>query len=188
MENHNRQYNRRSIRLKNYDYSKPGAYFNTICSHDRKCLFGKNIDGVMHLNKFGEITRQCWLDIPNHFHRPQLDEFVIMPIHIHGIIFIMDNCESYSNNIGVIHELPLQQNELPQLIQRRKMLLPKIIGRFKMNVGKQINQIRQTPGAPVWQRNYYENIIRNDDELNKIRGYIINNPLNWELDENYVTN
>jgi REP element-mobilizing transposase RayT len=99
-----------------------------------------------------------------------------MPNHIHGIIFI----------VGAIHELPLQQNEFPQLIQRRKMLLPKIIGRFKMNAAKQINQIRQTPGIPVWQCNYYEHIIRNDNELNKIREYIINNPLTWQTDENYV--
>jgi REP element-mobilizing transposase RayT len=75
---------------------------------------------------------------------------------------------------------------LPEWIQRRKVLLPKIVGRFKMNAAKQINQLHQTAGVPVWQRNYYEHIIRNDEDLNKIREYIINNPLNWELDENYV--
>ncbi|MCM8782689.1 MAG: transposase, partial [Candidatus Omnitrophica bacterium] len=78
---------------------------------------------------------------------------------------------------GAIHELPLQNQ-----YQRRKMLIPKIIGRFKMNSAKQINQLRHTPGIHVWQRNYYERMIRNEDELNKIREYIINNPLKWELD------
>ncbi|MCX7984388.1 MAG: hypothetical protein N3A63_05755, partial [Bacteroidetes bacterium] len=101
-----------------------------------------------------------------------LDEFVIMPNHIHGVIIINEN-----DIVGAIHELPLQD-----IKQRRLMTLPKIIGRFKMNVGKHINQLRNTPGIPVWQRNYYEHIIRNEKELNTIREYIINNPLQWEID------
>jgi REP element-mobilizing transposase RayT len=172
----NNKYNRRSIRLKNYDYSSPGAYFITIVTNNRQYLFGEIVNNEMILNEYGEIANKYWYEIPKHYTNTQLDEYVIMPNHIHGIIFI----------VGAIHELPLQQNEFPQLIQRRKMLLPKIIGRFKMNAAKQINQIRQTPGIPVWQRNYYEHIIRNDNELNKIREYIINNPLTWQTDENYV--
>jgi REP element-mobilizing transposase RayT len=172
----NNKYNRRSIRLKNYDYSSPGAYFITIVTNNRQYLFGEIVNNEMILNEYGEIANKYWYEIPKHYTNTQLDEYVIMPNHIHGIIFI----------VGAIHELPLQQNEFSQLIQRRKMLLPKIIGRFKMNAAKQINQIRQTPGIPVWQRNYYEHIIRNDNELNKIREYIINNPLTWQTDENYV--
>jgi len=170
------KYNRCSIRLKNYDYSSPGTYFITICTYNRQCLFGEIVNGEIRLNEYGEIANKYWYEIPKHYTNTQLDEYVIMPNHIHGIIFI----------VGAIHELPLQQNEFPQLIQRRKMLLPKIIGRFKMNAAKQINQIRQNHGIPVWQRNYYEHIIRNDNELNKIREYIINNPLTWQTDENYV--
>ena len=94
-----------------------------------------------------------------------MDEFIIMPNHIHGIIFI----------VGAIHELPLQK-------YRRKMLLPKVIGYFKMNTAKQFNQILNRTGQPFWQRNYYEHIIRNEKELNRIREYIQNNPLKWELD------
>mgnify|MGYP000864351402 FL=1 len=172
----NNKYNRRSIRLKNYDYSSPGAYFITIVTNNRQYLFGEIVNNEMILNEYGEIANKYWYEIPKHYTNTQLDEYVIMPNHIHGIIFI----------VGAIHELPLQQNEFPQLIQRRKMLLPKIIGRFKMNAAKQINQIRQNHGIPVWQRNYYEHIIRNDNELNKIREYIINNPLTWQTDENYV--
>jgi REP element-mobilizing transposase RayT len=169
----NNKYNRRSIRLKNYDYSSPGAYFITIVTNNRQYLFGEIVNNEMILNEYGEIANKYWYEIPKHYTNTQLDEYVIMPNHIHGIIFI----------VGAIHELPLQQNEFPQLIQRRKMLLPKIIGRFKMNAAKQINQIRQTPGIPVWQRNYYEHIIRDTDDLSRIRHYISDNPKNWNNDE-----
>ncbi len=171
------EHHRRSIRLKNYDYSQPAAYFITICTHNRECIFGEIVDGKMVLIAFGEIAKQCWIEIPQHFPQVQLDAFVIMPNHVHGIIII--------NDVGAIHELPLQMNQNEFIHHRRKMLIPKIIGRFKMNLAKQINQIRQSPGTSVWQRNYYERIIRNDYELNQIREYILNNPLQWELDEYY---
>jgi len=176
VDSSNPNYHHHSIWLPGHDYSSPGAYFITIVTNNRQYLFGEIVNNEMILNEYGEIANKYWYEIPKHYTNTQLDEYVIMPNHIHGIIFI----------VGAIHELPLQQNEFSQLIQRRKMLLPKIIGRFKMNAAKQINQIRQTPGIPVWQRNYYEHIIRNDNELNKIREYIINNPLTWQTDENYV--
>lgn len=176
------KHHRRSIRLQGYDYSQPGAYFITICTKDRKYLFGNIIDGKMVLNEYGKIAQQCWLDIPLHYQNVELNEFVVMPNHVHGIIIININ-----DTVGTIHELPL--HELPlQKQQRRLMTLPKIIGRFKMNSAKQINQLRQTPGIPLWQRNYYEHIIRNKHELNRIKEYIINNPLKWELDELYSHN
>jgi REP element-mobilizing transposase RayT len=161
------KHQRRSIRLKGYDYSKAGAYFITICTHCKECLFGEIIDGATKLNAYGEIVEKCWCELPNHYENICLDEFVVMPNHIHGIIVI-------TYNVGAIHELPLQ---------RRNMLLPKIIGQFKMQSAKQINQLRHTHGQPVWQRNYYEHIIRNEDELNHIREYILNNPSKWEFDE-----
>jgi REP element-mobilizing transposase RayT len=105
-----------------------------------------------------------------------------MPNHFHGIITI-------NNHVGAIHELPL--HELPLQIepkQRRKMLLPKIIGFLKMNSAKEINQIRATLGYPVWQRNYYEHIIRSEEEMNRIHRYIIDNPAKWAEDENNPTN
>ena len=94
------KYNRRSIRLKNYDYTLPGAYFITICTYNRQCLFGEIVNGEMRLNEYGEIVWQFWLDIPNHFPYSQSDELLIMPNHIYGIIFIVV--------VGAIHELPLQ--------------------------------------------------------------------------------
>lgn len=183
-KNNNKTYNRRSIRLQGYDYSQPGAYFITLCTQNRQCLFGNVIDGKMILNDYGQIAHQCWLEIPHHYPNVELDEFIVMPNHVHGIIIIHDidvaiespNDKSY-NNVGAIHELPLQYQK-----QRCLMTLPKIIGRFKMNSAKQINQLRQTMGLSVWQRNYYEHIIRNDESLHKIREYIHNNPLKWELD------
>ena len=177
-------HHRRSIRLQDYDYSSEGAYFVTICARHRECLFGEIQNEQMILNEYGKIVEQCWLDLPNHYHNIVLDAYIIMPNHFHGIIFITDNVD----NVRAIHELPqheLPQHELPlqssqqSSQQRRKMLLPKIIGRFKMNAAKQINQIRNTLGIPVWQRNYYEHIIRNEESLNNIRNYIVNNPSKW---------
>ena len=173
-------HHRRSIRLQDYDYSSEGAYFVTICARHRECLFGEIVNGEIVLNEYGKIAEQCWNDMPNHYDNIALDAFIIMPNHFHGIIFITDNVDNVDNvraiHVGVIHELPLRKSPIQSSQQRRKMLLPKIIGRFKMNSAKQINQIRNTPGLSVWQRNYYEHIIRNEESLNNIRKYIINNP------------
>ncbi|MBL7074123.1 transposase [candidate division KSB1 bacterium] len=173
------KHHRRSIRLKEYDYSQAGVYFITICTKNRECLFGRVVNGLMELSPFGVIAHQFWFEIPKHFDNVELDEFNAMPNHIHGIIEITsDNQIAY--NVGAIRELPLPK--LPIHVQRRKMLIPRIVGYYKMNTAKRINQMRNTPGIPVWQRNYYEHIIRNEDDLNKIRRYIINNPIKWESD------
>jgi len=115
-------HHRRSIRLQGYDYSQSGAYFITTCTQNRECLFGEIHNGKMYLNEYGEIAKKCWVEIPKHHQNVQLDEYVIMPNHIHGIVVINEPA------VGAIHELPLR-NELPHSReQRRKMLLPKIIG------------------------------------------------------------
>jgi REP element-mobilizing transposase RayT len=157
-------HHRRSIRLKGYDYSQNEAYFVTICACNRECLFGEVANGVIELSPIGESTYKFWFEIPWHFENVQLDEFVVMPNHFHGIIVITDNCRG-----GVTP--PLQ-----------KCTLGKIVAYFKYQTTKFINQIRNIPGLPLWQRNYYEHIIRNEDELNRIRQYIIENPLKWEED------
>jgi REP element-mobilizing transposase RayT len=118
----------------------------------------------------------------------ELDEFVIMPNHVHGIIIIVGAIHVGAIHVGAIHESPLQHEQQHSTITRRKMLLPKIIGFYKMNSPKQINQIRQMPGTPIWQRNYYEHIIRSESELNRVGvqnlepQHIINNPLQWQYD------
>lgn len=173
--------NRKSIRLKGYDYSKPGYYFLTICTEDKKCIFGKINNGEMILNEFGKIVENEWKKTKEIRSDIEIDDYVIMPNHFHAIIIINDT-------VGAIHELPVPTEELPLPMttrQRRNMTLPKIIGRFKMLTAKQINEIRKTSGIKFWQRNYYEHIIRNDEELKNIREYIQNNPLKWELDKYY---
>ncbi len=125
--------------------------------------------------------RECWNDLPNHYANVELDAFVVMPNHVHGIIIILENLVGADHDLpdtGAIHESPLPKTT----IERRRMLLPKIIGRFKMNSAKRINQIRRTPGMSIWQRNYFEHIIRDDNALTRIRDYIINNPQQWEFD------
>ncbi|GAB4236248.1 MAG: transposase [Stanieria sp.] len=167
--------NRKSLRLPKYDYSGNGAYFITICIKNRECLLGKVHDGQVILNEFGQIITNIWSSLSTRYEQIELDEFVVMPNHIHGIIII--------NSVETIHELSLQKSSAELSIkERRRMLLPKAIGYFKMNSAKQINQMRQTIGVSLWQSNYYEHIIRDETALNIIRTYIINNPLNWHQD------
>ena len=180
MSNHHRH----SIRLPGYDYSSPGFYFITICTHQRECIFGEIHDGYMNLNEYGKIVQQWLQNIEVRFPNVFLDEYSIMPNHIHAIILIAD-----SPMVGVIHESPLPLvDTTPSSILRRKMLLPKIIGYFKMNSAKEINILRQKLHQPLWQRNYYEHIIRNEKSLNIIRIYIKNNPLKWFADKDNPTN
>ncbi|PIP17282.1 MAG: transposase [Candidatus Portnoybacteria bacterium CG23_combo_of_CG06-09_8_20_14_all_37_13] len=185
------EFHRRSIRLKEYDYSSYGWYFVTICAQDRELYFGNVENGCLKLSKFGEIAQKYLLQIPEHFQNTEIDEYIVMPNHIHAVIIIEND-----NSVGVIHELPLQNGLIQQspeqwrewFKQRRQMLLPKIIGWFKMNSAKQINILLNQSGIPLWQRNYYERIIRNNKELNRIRQYIISNPDNWETDRNNPKN
>jgi len=143
------KHHRRSIRLQGYDYSQPGIYFITLCTQNRECLFGEILNGEIRLNEFGKIAHQCWLEIPQHFPHVQLDEFVVMPDHIHGIIVL--------NNIvvvvvGVQNIEPLQnQNAYQHIIPRS---IGSIIRGFKIGVTKKFRQ--NTDIYVVWQRNYYE--------------------------------
>ena len=165
---------RKKIRLRDYDYSGAGGYFVTICTFNRQYLLGKIANQEIVLNDIGKIAEQWWLKLENKFTNTTLDYYVIMPNHIHGIIIISGG----RTDVGAIHELPLQRHK----IERRRMLIPKMIGYFKMNAAKYINQLHGAAGHLFWQRNYYEHIIRNENELNRIREYIRNNPLKWDLD------
>jgi len=168
---------RRSIRLKGYDYSRAGAYFVTICTHQRQCLFGDIVDGDMRLNALGEIARQCWLAIPDHFPHARLDEFVIMPNHVHGIIWIVDDVRADAANVvGAKNFSPLQ-NQYPHGTSKT---IGSIVRGFKIGVTKWARQHANV--HTVWQRNYYEHIIRDEKSLNRIRQYIMSNPMRWHLD------
>ena len=187
----NNKHHRHSIRLRDFDYSSCGAYFVTICTENKGNALGEITDGEMELNEFGEIARECWLDLPNHYDNIKLAEFIVMPNHVHFIIVIKPS-NAAVGGVGAIHELPLRNERNVYVdtekyrIERRRMLLPKIIGRFKMVSAKRINRIRGLTGVKFWQRNYYEHVIRTEADLNAIRQYIIDNPANWEDDEYYV--
>lgn len=169
-------HHRKSIRLKDYDYADAGTYFVTICALNRECLFCQILEAEMHLNRFGQIATRCWNEIPRHFPGVELDAFVVMPNHVHGIIVI-------TGVVGAKHFVPNQNaSPLPERKSPRgtqSNSLGAILQNFKSVSTRKINQVRDTRGASVWQRNYYEHIARNERELLAIRDYIENNPANW---------
>ncbi|MBI4773839.1 MAG: transposase [Deltaproteobacteria bacterium] len=160
------RHSRRSIRLHGYDYSRAGVYFVTICAWNRECLFGDAVDGKMILNDFGQKVAESWEWLATRHGYVKLDEYTIMPNHLHGIIVITDVVEGGSRTAPTEKHKPIGR----------------LVGAFKTMSSKGINHLRNTPGLKIWQRNYYEHIIRNDDELNRIREYIANNPAQWETD------
>ncbi|MEK7368036.1 MAG: transposase, partial [Planctomycetota bacterium] len=168
------KHQRRSIRLKGYDYSQKGAYFVTICTCNKKCLFGKVVESKIVLNKLGQMVVKCWNEIPIHFPNVELDVFVIMPNHLHGIIVLTDYCRG-----GV--PPPHWKGEATSPLQ--KSTLGQVVAYFKYWTTRSINQTFNTPGNRIWQRNYYEHVVRNEDDLNETREYVINNSLKWKLDK-----
>lgn len=141
-------------------------------------LFGSVIDGEMRLSLWGEIAHKCWRDLPDHFPNADVDAFVVMPNHVHGIVVITKNIDK--SDVGARHAVPLPTprrfgTSIPGSLST-------IIGAYKSAVTKRINRLRETPNEPVWQRNYYETIIRNEPMLNAIRQYIEANPANWQFD------
>jgi len=165
------KHHRRSIRLQGWDYTQPGAYFVTIVAYGRE-LFGQVVDGEICLSEFGEIVRDEWLASADIRCEIQLDAFVVMPNHLHGIVWIVAD----DDIVGATGRSPL-----PARGPTPKSLGSFIAG-YKSAVTKRINEIRGTPGNPVWQRNYYEHIIRNEQDLDAIRRYIRDNPAHWAED------
>ena len=227
------KYRIESVRLQGYDYSQPGAYFITIVTHNRQCLFGNIVDGEMMLNEFGVLVKNEWLKTG--IIRPNIviDAFVVMPNHLHGILIITGNDDGRGFRGGggrdTLQRVSTTKSEMEsdtksdmesdtksdmesnmesdmesnmesdmesdtgmgtktieQFGKPTKNSIPTIVRLFKSTTTKQINQLRQTPMQPLWQRNYYEHIIRNEIELNRIRQYIIDNPKKWKTDENYI--
>jgi putative transposase len=170
--------NRRSIRLKDYDYSQPGFYLVTICIEDRKCEFGQIIDGQMHLSGEGQIVQSVWEKLPQRFPTVQLDCFVTMPNHMHGIIELMDLPDDPSDNSRV----PIRFQKSMQEAKKKaaRPTLGKVVRYFKGAVTYEIHKM----GRPdfEWQRNYYESVIRNEKILADARLYIVNNPATWMMD------
>lgn len=165
--------NRKANRLRHYDYSQSGAYFITVCTKDQKCLFGPVSDSKMQLNVLGQIVINTWLEVIESNSNVTSDYSVVMPNHFHAILNI--------ENDELEKKLLISDKESEQ--RRKTMLLSKIVGRFKMRSAKRINQARNIPGEALWMRSYWDRVIRNEEELMKIREYIQNNPLKWELDK-----
>jgi putative transposase len=169
-----RRHRRRSIRLKDYDYSQAGAYFVTICAYNRACIFGDILEGQMKLNRYGEIVNLEWLKTINMRTNLVLDAYIIMPNHIRGIISIAD----FDHRRGRSQ----RAHTFERFGKPVSNSIPTVIRLFKSSVTKKMNALRGTPGLPVWQRNYYEHVIRNEGDLSEIREYILNNALKWDLD------
>lgn len=222
------KHHRRSIRLKGYDYSSPGAYFITICTHHRQCLFGEIVDGEMRLNPFGQLVRSHWLKLPHHHAHVELDAWIVMPNHIHGILILNDpdrdvslggrgtalgqdledatddcNPNATPNSAGNqsnflyarSHEgvafgresLSSPSDGLPNAVPLPPRLgvgtVGAIVLNFKSVTTRSFNRIQRSPGNAIWQRNYYEHIIRSEESLCRIRQYIYDNPLVWQQDQ-----
>ena len=169
-------HHRKSMRLKDYDYAQDGYYFVTICAENKIECFGKIIDGKMVLSEIGKIVNQCWIEIPEHFPDTKLDEHIIMPNHLHGIIAIENNnCAVGNKNFC---SLPWQT--------KLSRSLSSIIRGLKIGVTKWCRNNNHNEFQ--WQKSFYDHIIRNEKELDKIRRYIFKNPLKWELDRNNPEN
>jgi putative transposase len=228
-------HNRKSTRLRGYDYSQPGAYFITVCIHDRKKYsFGNVVDGAMAENDYGKIVRNCWNDLPSHYPQIRLDEFVVMPNHFHGIIVICDSASvgarssrptelarpetaglsrpnetwqmetSWSSrptelrdsetgrddeNTGRDDRAPTKTSmDATTQTPIRTPTLGDMVAYFKYQTTKRINAIRQNGIDKIWQRNYYDHIIRDDKSLFNVRHYIRNNPANWATDSEHHLN
>ena len=201
------KHHRRSIRLKGYDYTQPGAYFVTLVAWGRECLFGELEGGEMHRNDYGLLVENEWRRLEKRFNRVIADEFITMPNHVHAILFLVDPDSAEADHdpsntvgagqedsvvpgVGAGQEGSIQSGEssfAPPLrddphIAAHLQTLGEIIRAYKSTTARLINGLRRTPGIPVWQRNYYEHVIRNEEDLKRIRAYIHDNPRQWERD------
>ena len=175
-------HHRRSIRLKRYDYTKEGMYFITICCHQHKCWFGEIENENIILNDYGLIAHHQWADLSTRFSNIELDELVVMPNHMHGIIIIKanlpDNISSSGSGASPDPTNPNTKNPtIGGMVGVYKSLAE--VGCLKLFESKNDNRIM----GKLWQRNYYEHIIRNEQSFNRISEYIRNNPKNWQNDK-----
>ena len=209
-----RRYN--SLRLSGYDYSGEGAYFITIVSHGREAIFGRVVNGEMLLNAFGRIVENTWKDLINHNKGIVLEEFVVMPNHFHGIIIIVAIVGAGSRVVPILTDRriitsrkripepegkPARREEECELDRESHepnwkghgpsptgggRSLSELVRQLKTFSAKPINNIRHTPGQPLWQRNYYDHIIRDEKDYYQISEYIVCNPGNWVHDDVFI--
>jgi REP element-mobilizing transposase RayT len=179
---------RKKLRLDGYDYSQPGGYFITTNIIHPEIQLSTVIQGDLLLNPFGQIVKSCWLSLPRHYTNITLDEYCIMPNHFHGIITIHEQGSGGSSNLSRTDE---RQDALPDKGQSQQEKtrhycnhsISEIIRAFKSFSAKRINRSLHIPGQRIWQRSFYDRIIRNEADLNRIRAYILDNPSQWEKGE-----
>lgn len=192
-------HNRRRIRLKGYDYSQAGLYFVTICTQNRECIFGEIKNDVMILNNFGEIIHDEWIKTENIRNDININQFIIMPNHIHAIIEITrrgvlntphvlhtpdglnTSDKSHDRKKGIHGDTKRAYGNTP--LRSPSQTVGAIVRGVKSAGTKQINELRQTPDVKLWQRNHYDHIIRNEKSYLEISEYIANNPLKWNEDK-----
>ncbi len=186
---YNYKYNPKSNRLHGYDYSENWAYFITICCKDRQEYFWEIIEGKMILNKYWEVVKKYYFEMQDKYDYIVLDEFVIMPNHIHFIIFIEEDNEWKGNKWeweAINGHLYIGWNKWWFAKEKNCMLenwIWKVINWYKWRCSFDMNNKNNFDVYFAWQKNYYDRIIRNEDELQKVREYIVNNPLKWELNK-----
>ncbi|MCD4825639.1 MAG: hypothetical protein K8S55_13675 [Phycisphaerae bacterium] len=190
----NKRHHRRSIRLKGYDYSQAGAYFVTICTQDRECLFGEIVDGKMVLNDAGRMICRWYSELKNKYPDIRCDEFVCMPNHTHFVIINAGgNVRADRPGVRPGVRPDVQPDSMGETSKPSKTgehagsPLRAVVQWFKtMTTNEYIRGVKQHGWTPfpgkLWQRNYYDHIVRNEHEMNRIREYIANNPLKWEID------
>ena len=180
-------HHRRSIRLKGYDYSKEGAYFITICCQDRECRFGEIENEEMILNEYGRIAYDEWIKLSERFLNFELDVFQIMPNHMHGIIVLNEHVTSAQNVLSDINDGTPVTNNRSRV--NRDPTVGDIVGAYKSLVANDCLDIYKTKNeimGKLWQRNYYEHIIRDEKSYQAISTYIINNPTKWSRDKFFI--
>lgn len=177
-------HHRRSIRLKGYDYTQPGGYFVTICTQEKQCLFGDIVQGKMRFNSLGAIAFNTWQQIAEKFPHVELDYFIIMPNHIHGILIFHEiRADLQSSHPTSLSEQKISSEPTQRSHGTASKSLGTVVGWYKSSVSKSINIIcNNSAQGLIWQRNYYEEIIRDETHFNAIRKYIIENPLCWKND------
>ena len=177
------KYKLKSSRLNNFDYSTPSFYFITICTLNHNNFFGKIINSKMELNQKGIITNDCLIQIPNHFKNIILNEYVIMPNHIHLLLELTQtNVTPVETHDRAYLHIGYQSYHFHRLAIRSNQTIPKIINQFKSSVKRQCNQQNL---FFAWQPRFHDHIVKDEPELIKIKNYIINNPINWEKDKFY---
>jgi putative transposase len=175
-----RTFFRQHARMKGFDYHSSHAYFVTICTGQRACVFGEVVKDEVRLSRCGIIASECWLAIPEHHPHVELDAFVVMPNHVHGLLlFAGDVCEATATS-----ELPVAATPAsPRAHGPSAGSLSAVIGSFKSAVSRQINRMRPGSAKDLWQTNFYEHVVRNDRAHDRIRDYIFSNPQRWADDE-----